>query len=697
VESLPGQRCANCSHALDTRIYVRGTRLPCPGCGLTVTVERSDVSQLRAARPVSGGAAPVEPPPPTPPSPSSQPTLDDSETLVRHAVAIPGYELEVIIGRGGMGEVWRAKQVSLGREVAVKVLAANLAREADFVKRFEKEAAALAALSHPGIVQIIDRGVADGVPYFVMEFVHGHSLRDLVDAKNLAPAEALKIVVQVAAAIESAHVRGVIHRDVKPENILIDTEGRVKVADFGLAGIRGDKFNVTATAMTMGTLNYMAPEQRKDAKAVDARADIYSLGVVLYELLTGDVPVGHFRLPSERVPGLDKRIDAVVLKALASDRTERFPSAAAMAQALEGMLSTISLHASSLPDAPAIASRPPEGAADGLLGPRTRPDAPAALPTHAPERSPSTVITHVRKAGNTLRALVVGVALVVGALAIATVITGRPLLHVDDAGLTVLGFNVTRTVAHPTLLPPEPMPTDRHSDLGIALTATQTGPDLVVESALGAGNSGSLIAWDGEWSATDQGLIAREFDRFASEGERPRATLEAIAYHLSDLSVLVQVQLDPTPPRGYVPKEPRASIFFRSDHLLLELSMRLGDAPVYRLVVKYTDASGLQEHASGDVEFNRVAPPPPGKSVSLRLVSRNGQVAVLADGVPVLSSPMRLPASMLSHLGRVGLSCEEATCRFTRLHLEGSSGHEPSLAEDDVHEHVVKATTPVGP
>ena len=285
-----------------------------------------------------------------------------------------------------------------------------------------------------------------------------------------------------------------------------------------------------------------------------------------------------------------------------------------------------------------------------------------------------------------------------GALAIGTVLTGKPLLHVDGAGLTVLGLHVTRTAPPPPPLAAEPLPTDRHSDLGIALTATPSGQDLVVESTLGPGSSGSLIAWDGEWSATDQGLVAREFDRFASEGERPRATLESIAYHLSDLTVMVQVQLDPTPPRGYSPKEPRASIFFRSDFLLLELSMRLGDAPVYRLVAKYNDKSGLlQEQTSGDVEFNHVAPPPAGKSVSLRLVSKKGQVAVLADGVPVLSTSMRLPPAMLSQIGRVGVSCEEATCRFTRLHLEGSAGHEPSLAEDDVHEHVVKAPPPTAP
>jgi len=270
-------------------------------------------------------------------------------TYVSTAVVLPGYEMERVLGRGGMGEVWLARQVSLGRKVAVKVLPPRLAKDPEFVTRFDKEATALAALNHPNIIQIIDRGVEGQHYYFVMEYVEGRSLREVM--RELSPPEALRVAMQVARAIESAHDKDIIHRDLKPENILLDGRGHVKVADFGLAGIRSgsdSRLQLTATSVAMGTLNYMAPEQRRDAKNVDGRADLFSFGVVLYELLTGELPVGRFKLPSERVPGLDPRVDEVVARLLENEPEARYARAAEVCHALESLVTTVSQPALSL-------------------------------------------------------------------------------------------------------------------------------------------------------------------------------------------------------------------------------------------------------------------------------------------------------------------------------------------------------------
>ncbi|MET0404297.1 MAG: serine/threonine-protein kinase [Cystobacter sp.] len=310
------------------------TTLDCPSCGRTHEVgsrkEGEAVACPCGAR-LSFRAA------------SAQGTATRAETsFVGGSLVIPGYELLRVLGRGGMGEVWLARQLSLERQVAVKVLPPRLAKDPEFVQRFDKEATALATLSNPHIVQIIDRGEAGEHYYFVMEYVEGRSLREVM--RELSSSEALRVALQVARALESAQDKDIIHRDLKPENILVDGRGHVKVADFGLAGIRRPESEgrLTATSVAMGTLNYMAPEQRRDAKNVDGRADLFSLGVVLYEMLTGEVPVGRFRLPSERVPGLDKRVDAVVERLLETEPEARPARASEVCQLLEALVTNIS-------------------------------------------------------------------------------------------------------------------------------------------------------------------------------------------------------------------------------------------------------------------------------------------------------------------------------------------------------------------
>lgn len=270
-------------------------------------------------------------------------TTDTTISRPKPADFIPGYRLTQMVGKGGMGEVYQAVQLSLGRTVAIKVLAAELATDDNFVARFDKEGTALAALRHPNIVSIVDKGKNDTTYFLVMEFVDGPSLREVMRSPLLDAGQSLRMFVQICHAIEYAHSRGVIHRDLKPENILFDEQagGIAKVTDFGLAGFDAKagvrELNLTQTNMAMGTASYMAPEQRTDAKNADHRADIYALGVLLYEMLVGEVPVGNFDLPSVKKPGLDRRLDAVVKRCLKPLPEERYGSVKEMLADLEPM------------------------------------------------------------------------------------------------------------------------------------------------------------------------------------------------------------------------------------------------------------------------------------------------------------------------------------------------------------------------
>ena len=221
----------------------------------------------------------------------------------------------------------------------MKTLATHLADEPDFVRRFEKEATALATLSHPNVVAIFDRGSFGGVYYLVMEFVTGPSLREHMTTGGQGPDWAIEVTLQLLSALDYAHPRGIVHRDLKPENILLAAGKLAKVADFGLAAILGreSSLQVTRPAVAMGTLAYMAPEQRKDAHSVDGRADLYSVAVILYEMLTHELPVGRFQLPSRRLPKIDKRIDDILDQALAPDPAARYQTAKELAAALAAL------------------------------------------------------------------------------------------------------------------------------------------------------------------------------------------------------------------------------------------------------------------------------------------------------------------------------------------------------------------------
>ncbi|MCL4179099.1 MAG: serine/threonine protein kinase [Verrucomicrobia bacterium] len=238
----------------------------------------------------------------------------------------PQLEILELLGQGGMGIVYKARQPRLERFVALKILPTDASTSGLFADRFSREARTLARLTHPNIVGIYDFGETNGIYYLVMEYVDGANLRELERSGELGPLEALKIVPAICDALQYAHDQGVIHRDIKPENVLIDHQGRVKIADFGLAKILGrpaPELALTRVRQVMGTPNYMAPEQIEHPLEVDHRADIYSLGVVIYEMLTGELPIGHFEPPSQRVQ-IDARLDQVVLRALAKERDRRY-------------------------------------------------------------------------------------------------------------------------------------------------------------------------------------------------------------------------------------------------------------------------------------------------------------------------------------------------------------------------------------
>jgi serine/threonine protein kinase len=268
---------------------------------------------------------------------STEPTAPPEELPLKPGQTFHGLEIIELLGKGGMGVVYKARQPALDRMVALKILPQKMALDPDFQNRFIREAKALGSLSHPNIVAVYDFGADGGLFFFAMEFVDGTNLRQILRDRKLSPEQALKIVPQLCDALEYAHGEGVVHRDIKPENILLDRKGRVKIADFGLAKLVGADVAaagmLTVTNMVMGTPHYMAPEQVENPKSVDHRADIYAIGVVFYEMLTGELPIGRFELPSKKVQ-VDVRLDDVVLKALEKSPERRYQNAGDVKEAV---------------------------------------------------------------------------------------------------------------------------------------------------------------------------------------------------------------------------------------------------------------------------------------------------------------------------------------------------------------------------
>ena len=250
------------------------------------------------------------------------------------------YELEELVGTGGMSSVYRAHDKLLERDVALKVLHEQFTAEGDYVERFRREARSVAQLSHPNIVTVIDRGEQDGRQFIVFEYCEGENLKALIARKGPLPErEAVELALQIARALGFAHEHGLVHRDVKPQNVLLNGDGETKVTDFGIARSLDVHGGLTQTGTVMGTSDYISPEQARGSR-VDAQSDIYSLGAVLYEMLTGEVPfpgdnfvsvaLRHINepVPSVRArrPDVSPRLDAVVQRAMAKDPRDRFGS-----------------------------------------------------------------------------------------------------------------------------------------------------------------------------------------------------------------------------------------------------------------------------------------------------------------------------------------------------------------------------------
>ena len=263
------------------------------------------------------------------------------------------YELEELVGSGGMSNVFRAHDRLLERTVALKILHEQFTRDQDYVERFRREARAVAQLAHPNIVTVIDRGEQDGRQYIVFEYVDGQNLKELSACGPLDVREAIGLALQVARALSFAHERGLVHRDVKPQNVLLNDDGQAKVTDFGIARSL-DVHGVTQTGTVLGTSDYIAPEQARGQK-VDPKTDIYSLGAVLYELLTGDVPfkgdnfvavaMRHVNEPPpsvlDRRPDCPLRPDLAIQRAMAKDPEERFASMVEFCAELEACLAEL--------------------------------------------------------------------------------------------------------------------------------------------------------------------------------------------------------------------------------------------------------------------------------------------------------------------------------------------------------------------
>ncbi|MEI6781664.1 MAG: serine/threonine-protein kinase [Verrucomicrobiota bacterium] len=312
----------------------------CPKCLMAAAAVTTDAGQTGAKRP--------EPP-----------------SLERLSAAFPQLEVIEFIGQGGMGAVYKARQKQLDRIVALKVLPPDIGGDPSFAERFTREAKALAKLLHPNVVALFEFGQADGIYYLLMEYVDGVSLGQLLRSSRVSPREALAIVPQICDALQYAHDQGIVHRDIKPENILLDRRGRVKVADFGLAKLmatgtgRADTPEPAAASVTgggargvtrptdvltdagkvLGTPSYMAPEQKDHPGEVDHRADIYALGVVFYQMLTGELPGKQLHPPSSKVQ-IDVRLDEVVLRAMEKKPELRYQQASVLKTQVEAIAAT---------------------------------------------------------------------------------------------------------------------------------------------------------------------------------------------------------------------------------------------------------------------------------------------------------------------------------------------------------------------
>ena len=280
--------------------------------------------------------------------------LSQNQTPTALGKQIKRYQILSLIGAGGMGQVYLARDLRLGRLIALKLLPAHLTQDKELVRRFKKEAQAIVSLNHPNILTIHDFGETKGVHYIATEYVEGKTLRQHLDERNFSLTELLDVAMQIVSALEAAHHAGIVHRDIKPENIMIRTDGFVKVLDFGLARIMksalsdGENSSITSPGRIIGTSSYMSPEQARGQR-VDYRTDLYSLGVMLYEMCAGQLPFSgassveilinslHQEPPSLNNKNIPPQLEQLINHALRKDREVRTPDASTMLRELKNL------------------------------------------------------------------------------------------------------------------------------------------------------------------------------------------------------------------------------------------------------------------------------------------------------------------------------------------------------------------------
>ena len=351
------------------------------------------------------------------------------------------YLVQAFLARGGMGAVYRGIQASLERPVAIKILPPQL-RDADpsFAQRFKQEAKAMAQLNHPSIVSVYDFGeMPDGTLYFIMEFVDGIDVAQMVTRQGrLSSSHAMAITAHVCDALQYAHEHGVVHRDIKPANIMVGNDGRVKVADFGLAkSSRVTQSSLTMTGHVMGTPHFLAPEALTLGSSVDHRADIYAVGVMLYQMLTGRLPKGIFEMPSLLVPGLDPRYDAIITAAMREDRSVRYQAILDMRRALDAILTKPVAKSQAAPQQPAAA--PAQAAA-----PKPQPGQHYYRP---PQAAAPTPVAKTKSSGG-LWALAAVIALVLGGAA-WVILGGRTQTSASTTPEATVSSNLVDTILFP--------------------------------------------------------------------------------------------------------------------------------------------------------------------------------------------------------------------------------------------------------
>lgn len=655
--SVVAQNCPNCGKLHDVGVYVSGQQLVC-SCGIKFEVKRSDVQKTQVGRPSqmltspAGGTPPVQGVTVAGDGAGLEQTFasskpkdagfeDDEPTKVPPGAQVPGYELVELLGKGGMGEVWLARQKSLGRLVAVKLLPPRFAKDPEFVARFDKEAQALASLSHPGVVQIIDRGQAGDHYFFAMELVPGINLREMMGAGRLSIKDAARIGTQIARAIDYAHEMKVVHRDLKPENILVDARGHVKIADFGLAGMKGNERDIalTATAVAMGTVNYMAPEQRRDAKNVDHRADLYSLGVLIYEMFTGEVPMGRFKLPSQKVPGLDPRVDELIGQLLETEPEARPQRANVVAELLEQVVPVSSV--------PAAANATPASA--------------PAAPSSPVAKAASFISEPV--AGWKAALFTLGVLLVLGLV-----------LKLLPKGDETVPIAAAPAWYHDS--------DDEEFFSGISVD----GGAFVLDMDSTPEGGEQLNPHSGLWTLENGVLSAVQYgNTLQREVLVPRAYI-AKRYFVADrLEVAVDMEILPLP-------EEFPKVDFGSTHHFAELAFRINELQVsvfaipgndIRLGWRYfkNDGQEVDGNSANDVKELQADPVrvPQGKfRVKLRLSAlKNGDITA-----EVFMNTRRVTRQVLPGLGgraaKVALGCRNHVCKFDNLYVDGQPGERPT-------------------